>query len=84
MELFPKTLGGCRKIETFDIPKFWMFISFSNQALLENTREISYSLQKDLSNGIFHASIKDHLIPPLRGFLVGNQIPNLIPNVRFF
>jgi hypothetical protein len=56
-----------------------MFIYFSNQVYFENVREISYSLQKDLSNFVLHDPIGTHLTLAFKGFVVGNLIPNLIP-----
>jgi len=54
-----------------------MFISSSNRAFLEHARAISYNLQKDLSNDVFHAPIKDNLTLAPKGFVVGNQNFNL-------
>jgi hypothetical protein len=34
------------------VPKLWTFISFSNQVVFGNAREIFYSLQKDLFKGV--------------------------------
>jgi hypothetical protein len=39
--------------------------------------------QKDLSKGVLHAPIIDHLTLALKGFVVGNQIINLTPNPSF-
>jgi hypothetical protein len=50
---------------------------------LEHAREIFYSPQKDFFNNVLHASIKDHLMPTLKGFVVRNQIPNLTPDSSF-
>jgi hypothetical protein len=44
-----------------------MFISSSKQTYLEHVKAISYIPQKDLSNGVLHALIVDHLTPALRG-----------------
>jgi hypothetical protein len=55
-----------------------MFISFSNQVYFENSREISYSPQKNLFNDALHAPIETHLTPTFKGFMVGSQILNLI------
>jgi hypothetical protein len=77
MTFFP----GSPKIGTFIIPKFWMFISFSNQTCLEHVIALSYSPQKDISNGVLHTPIKNHLTPALKGFVVKNQIPNLTPDL---
>jgi hypothetical protein len=54
-----------------------MFTSSSNQAYLELMNAIYYSLQKDLSNGVFYAQIGTHLTLALKRFVVGSQIPNL-------
>jgi hypothetical protein len=40
------------KIKTFIVLKLWTFIFFSNRTFLEHAKEISYSLQRDLSNGV--------------------------------
>jgi hypothetical protein len=50
---------------------------------LELARAIYYSLQKDLSNGVFYAQIGVHLTFNLKGFVVGSQIPNLILDPPF-
>jgi hypothetical protein len=42
-----------------------------------------YSPQKDLSNGVLQASIRDHLTLSLRGLMVASQISNLIFNPSF-
>jgi hypothetical protein len=68
---------------TFVVSKLWTFISSSNQTYLEYAREIFYSPQKDLSNDVLHASIKDHLTPILRGFIIGSQIHNLTSKLSF-
>jgi hypothetical protein len=60
-----------------------MFISSSNQTCLEHKRAIAYSPQKDFSNGVLHAPIKDHLTFALRGFVVKSQIPNLTSGPSF-
>jgi hypothetical protein len=39
---------------------------------------MTYNLQKDLFNDTLHALIGNDLTFVLRGFVVGNQIPNLI------
>jgi hypothetical protein len=44
---------------------------------LEYAREIFYSPQKILSNGLLHISIENDLTPILKAFVVGSQIPNL-------
>ncbi len=49
-----------------------------NQACLEHARAISYSSQKDISNGVLHAPIRAHVTLALKGFVVGSQILNLI------
>jgi hypothetical protein len=63
--------------------ELWTLISLSKQACLDCTRKISYNVQKDLFNGVLHAPIKYHLIPSLRGFVVGSQIFNLILDPSF-
>jgi hypothetical protein len=60
------------KIEILIVSKLWMFI------FLEHTWAIFYNLEKDLSNGVLHAPIRNDLTPTLRGFVVGSQITNLI------
>ncbi len=71
------------KIGTIVISKLWTFISYSKQTSLEHARGIFYNPQKFPSNGVLHASIGDHLILSLKGFLVGSQIFNLIINFSF-
>jgi hypothetical protein len=68
MAFFP----GSSKIGTFVVSKFWMFIFSSNQALLEHAKATSYNPQKNISKGVFHAPIKEHLTPALKGFAVRN------------
>jgi hypothetical protein len=66
----PGLPNGSPKIKTLVVPKLWRLISFSNQVFFENARAISYSLQKDLSNGVKHASIKLHLSLAFKAFMV--------------
>jgi hypothetical protein len=56
---------------------------FSNQACLEHVREISYSYQIDISNGVWHTLMRVYLGPALKGFVVGNEIFNLIIDPSF-
>ncbi len=69
--------------ETCIIPKFWLIIYISNQACLEHAKEISYSSQKDISNGVWHTLIKAYLTPALKGFVVGSEIFNLSLDLSF-
>jgi hypothetical protein len=69
--------------ETFIVPKFWLAIYISNQACLEHVREISYSSQKDISNGVWHTPIKAYLALTLKGFVVGSEIFNLSLDLSF-
>ncbi len=73
----PRLPSGSPKIVTFVVLKLWMFICSSNQTCLKHEREISYSLQKDLSKNVLRASIKDYLTPNIKGFVIVSQIPNL-------
>ncbi len=75
--------SGSPKIETLIVPKLWTFIFFSNQTCFEHVMAITYSLQKNISNNLLHALIRDHLTPTLKGFVVKNQIPNLTPDPSF-
>ncbi len=50
---------------------------FFKSSLFEHARTITYSPQKDFSNGVLHAPIRYHLSPTLRGFMVQSQIENL-------
>jgi hypothetical protein len=43
---------GSPKTGTFVVPKFWTFLSFSNQVYFENVKKKYYSPQKKLSNGV--------------------------------
>jgi protein-tyrosine phosphatase len=52
-----------------------MFIPFSNQAFLDHGRALYYSSQKDLSNGVLHAPIEDHLTPTLEDLWLGVKFP---------
>jgi hypothetical protein len=56
--------------------ELWTFVSFSNQIYFENSRVISYSPQKDISNGVYHAPIRAHLTLDFKGFVVKSQILN--------
>ncbi len=67
----------------FYCPKFWLIIYILNQACLEHAREISYSTQKDISNGVWQTLIKAYLAPTLKGFVVGSEIFNLNLNPSF-
>ncbi len=69
---------GNPKTKTFVIPKLWTFVYFSNQVCCENTKTISYSPQKTISNGLQHAPIRIQLTLVFKGFVVESQIPNLI------
>jgi hypothetical protein len=60
-----------------------VFISSSKQTCLEHVRAIFYFPQNDLSNGVLHALIKDHLTPALKGFVVESQNFNLTLNYIF-
>jgi hypothetical protein len=60
-----------------------MPISSSKKVFLDHARPISYNPQKDVSNGVLCGPIKDHLALATRGFVVGSQIHNLIPNLSF-
>jgi hypothetical protein len=71
------------KIGTLVIPKLWMLISSSNQNYLEHMRALSYNPKKDISKGVSHVTIRDHLTPTLRGFVIGSQISNMIPAPSF-
>jgi hypothetical protein len=51
---------------------------------LDHVRALYYGFQNDLSNGVSHAPIEDHLTVTLGGFVVKSQIPNLIPNIFFY
>ncbi len=62
---------------TFIVPNFLLFIYFSNQVCLEHAREISYSCQRDISNGVWHTPIKVYLAFVLKGFVVGSENFNL-------
>ncbi len=77
MSLFLGTPSGSPKTRTFVISNLWMLISFSNQVFFKSVRTIFYSLWKYLSYDVYHTSIKPHLTPIFKGFVVGNQIPNL-------
>jgi hypothetical protein len=63
--------------------KFWTFISSSNKTFLEHIGTIFYIFQKDLSNGVIHTPIKNHLIHALKGFVVKNQFSNLTHGPSF-
>jgi hypothetical protein len=83
MALFPKTLKWESQNWDFCCPETLDARIFFKTSYLEHEREISYSPQKDLSNGVLHAPIGDHLALALKGFMVRNQIPNLTPNLSF-
>ncbi len=69
---------GVPKLRPFVVLKFWMFIFSSNQTCLKNEKIRFFCFQKNLSNRVLHAPIKDHLTIFLKRFVVGNQIKNLI------
>jgi hypothetical protein len=60
-----------------------MLISFLNQFFYENSKAISYSPQKYLSNGVLHAPIEANLTLSFKELVIRNQIPNLIPAPSF-
>jgi hypothetical protein len=68
---------------TFIIPKFWLFIYFSNQTCLEHVKAISHSLQKNIYNGAWHAPIRAYLTLAIKEFVVKNQILNLTLDSSF-
>jgi hypothetical protein len=57
-------------------------ISLKSSFFLDHARALYYS-QKDISNGVSHVPIKNHLTPTLKGFVVGSQIFNLVPDPSF-
>jgi hypothetical protein len=63
--------------------ELWMFIFLRNQFVYENSKAISYSLQKYLSNGLLHALIEVHLTLPFKEFMIRSQISNLTPAPSF-
>jgi hypothetical protein len=71
------------KIGTLVVPKLWMLISSSNQVYFEHVKVITYSLQNDIFNEVFHYPIGDDLTPTPRGFVVGSQIGNLTLDPSF-
>jgi hypothetical protein len=68
---------------TLVVLKLWTIIFSSNQTCLDHARVISYSPQKEFSNDVLHFPISNLFTFVLRGFVVGSQIPNLIPNLSF-
>ncbi len=64
-------------LETLDIHIFLITI------FLDHTKVIFYSPKKNLSNGVWHIPIGDHLTPAFRKFVVMSQIPNLIIDISF-
>jgi hypothetical protein len=52
--LYPNVTSkiGSPKIGSFVVPQLWTFTFLPNQVFFANTSEISYSPQKDLSNGV--------------------------------
>jgi hypothetical protein len=69
----------CPQIGPFVVLKLWMLISFWNQVVYENSKAISCSPQKYLSNGVSHTSIKAYLTFFFKEFVIKNQISNLTP-----
>jgi len=74
---FPTTPTWELQNYNFYCPKVLNVHFFSSQVYFENLRAISYSPQKNLSSDVSHAPIEAHLLPTFKGFIVGNQIPNL-------
>jgi hypothetical protein len=61
------------------VPKLRLLLSqnFVHSYLFEKSmfracEAIFYSIQKDLSNGVLHSRIKDHLTLTLKGFVIGS------------
>ncbi len=52
MTFFPRLSSGHPKIGTFIVSKLWTLIFISNKICFENEMAISYSAQKNLSNGV--------------------------------
>ncbi len=67
----------------FYCPKTLNVHIFFKSTFLEHAKVISYNPQKDLSNNVLHAPIGDHLTFALKGFMVENQISNLILGPSF-
>jgi len=67
----------CPQIGPFVVLELWMLISFLNQVVYENSKEISCSLQKYLSNDVSHTPIKAYLTLSFKEFVIRNQISNL-------
>ncbi len=72
------------------VPKLKLLLSqnFGHSYLFQinffgNAKEIFYSPQKDLSNGVMHAPIKAHLTFTFKGFVVESIVFNLTPTLSF-
>ncbi len=69
------------------VPKLGLLLSqnfgrsylFQIKFFFKNVKAKSYSLQKNLSKGVYHAPIGAHLTPAFKGLVVKSQIPNLTP-----
>jgi hypothetical protein len=58
-------------------------IFFKSSFILNHARALYDSLQKDISNGVSHVLIRNHLTLILKGFVVESQILNLVPDPSF-
>jgi hypothetical protein len=69
------------KLELSLFQNFGRLYFSSNQAYLDHARAIYYNLQKYLSNNVLHVLIGVDLTSTLEGFVVKNQIFNLVPTL---
>ncbi len=74
---------GYIQIAFFHKTPKWESQNWESRNYFEHVRAMIYSLQKDLFNSVFHSPIGNDLTLDLRGFVVGTQIRNLIPNLSF-
>jgi hypothetical protein len=85
MSLFPMTPKWESQKWDFCCPKYLDAHFFPQmKSFFDNVKQISYSLQKYLSNDVWHASIKPHLTLAFKEFVVKNQNFNLTHALSFY
>jgi hypothetical protein len=71
------------KWKSQNCPKKLVVYIFLKSNLFGAWGKLFYNSQKDLSNGVWHTSIRAHLTLVLKGFVVGSTISNLTPSLSF-
>ncbi len=83
MSLFPRAPKSESQNWNFYHPITLDIHIFSNQIYFENVKAISYTPSKGFSNNVWHSPIGIHLTFDFKGFVMKNQVFNLIPTLFF-